>query len=77
MISLSIIGLIIIILAWLLQFLLMDKKKKIYFYFIILYALGVLLLVYDGFSSGLNDLAIANLISLAVSLAVLLKLKFY
>jgi len=71
------VGLSLIVLAWIIQFLLMDKKKKIYVSFIILYCLGVVFLVYDGFSSGLNSLAIANLISLIVSIAVLIKLKFY
>ena len=73
----ALIGLTVIIIAWTLQFLLMNKKKIIYPSFVTLYVLGVVLLVYDGFSSGLTDLAIANLISLVVSLAVLVKLKFY
>lgn len=73
----ALIGLVLIVIGWILQFLLMDKKKKISVSFVILYALGVILLVYDGFSAGLNDLAIANLISLIVSLAVLVKLRFY
>jgi hypothetical protein len=55
----------------------MDKNKKIYVSFIIVYSLGVAFLVYDSFSSNSNNLAIANLISLIVSLAVLIKLKFY
>ncbi|MDO8516911.1 MAG: hypothetical protein Q7S33_02195 [Nanoarchaeota archaeon] len=71
------IGLTLIIIGWIIQFLLMGKKKKIYASFIIIYSLGVAFLVYDGFISGLNSLAIANLISLAVSLIVLIKLKFY
>lgn len=77
MISSSVIGLTIIIIAWILQFVFMDKKKKIYPSFIIVYAIGVLILVYDGFSSGLNDLAIANLFSIIASIAVLIKLKLY
>jgi len=73
----SVIGLSIIIFAWILQFFFMNKQKKIYASFITIYALGVAFLVYDGFSSGLTNLAIANLVSLAVSLVVLVKLKFY
>ena len=73
----SFIGLTIVIIAWLVQFTLMDKKKKIYLSFIIIYSVGVCFLVYDGFSSGLTNLAIANLISLFAALAVLIKLKFY
>lgn len=72
----SLIGLTLIIVAWIFQFLFMDKKKKIYTLFVVIYILGVAFLVYDGFSSGLKELAIANLISLIVSLLVLIKLKF-
>ena len=73
MISLSIIGLSIIIIAWIFQFFSMNKTKKITSTFIIIYSLGVLVLVYDGFASGLTNLATANLISFLVSLAVLIK----
>lgn len=73
----AVIGLVLVIIAWVLQFFLMDKKKKISALFIIFYSIGVVFLVYDGFSAGLNDLAIMNLISLAASLVVLVKLKFY
>ena len=73
----AIIGLSLVVLAWILQFFFMDKKKKIYLSFVVTYIIGVAFLVYDGFSSGLNNLAIANLISLVVSLAVLVKLRFY
>jgi len=73
----SIIGLSLVVLAWIFQFFLMDKKKKISLSFVSLYSIGVIVLVYDGFSSGLNNLAIANLVSLVASLSVLVKLKFY
>ena len=45
--------------------------------FVSLYSIGVIVLVYDGFSSGFNNLVIANLASLIASLAVLVKLKFF
>jgi hypothetical protein len=73
----ALIGLTLIILAWLIQFVLMDKKRKMYASFVIIYCLGVAFLVYDGFSTGLNNLAIANLASLIVSLAVLMKLNHH
>ena len=73
MISLSLVGLSIVIIGWLVQFFSMNKNKKISKYFIILYSLGVLVLVYDGFTSDLTSLAIANLISLLVSVLVLIK----
>jgi uncharacterized membrane protein (DUF373 family) len=74
MISYSLIGLGIIVVAWLVQFFLISKKsKKINPYFVGLYALGVAVLVYDGFSSGLKNLAIANLVSLVVSVLVLVR----
>jgi hypothetical protein len=74
MISLSIIGLSIVIIGWLVQLVKMKKDKKINKYFVMIYALGVLVLVYDGFASGLTNLAIANLISLVVSSLVLVKI---
>lgn len=73
----AIIGLAIVIFAWILQFFIMDKRKKISPYFVFVYSIGVIFLVYDGFSSGLTSLAVANLVSLVVSLAVFIKLKFY
>jgi len=73
MISLSIIGLSIVIIGWLVQLVKMKKDKKINKYFVMIYALGVLVLVYDGFASGLTNLAIANLVSLVVSILVLAK----
>jgi len=75
MMNLSIIGLSIIVLGWALQLLFMGKSKKIYTSFVGTYVLGVALLVYDGFSSGLNSLTIVNFISLIVALAVLVKLN--
>ena len=72
----ALIGLILIIVAWLVQLVLMDKNNKIYLLFVVIYCIGVVFLVYDGFSSGLKSLAWANLVSLVVSLAVLIKLKY-
>lgn len=74
MISLSLIGLGIIVVSWIIQFFSMKKTKKIYLYFVIVYAIGVAVLVYDGFNSGLNDLAVANLFSLLASVLVLGKI---
>jgi len=74
MISLSLVGLTLVIIGWLIQLAKIDNNKKINKYFVKFYALGVLVLVYDGFASGLTSLAIANLVSLIVSILVLLKL---
>jgi predicted acyltransferase len=76
MISLSLVGLILVVIGWALQFILMDKNKKIYASFVLLYSFGVAFLVLDGFNSGLNSLAWANLISFFISLAVLVKLSY-
>jgi membrane-bound ClpP family serine protease len=73
MISYSLIGLSIIIISWVVLFFLIKKSKRISPIFIIIYSLGVLVLVYDGFNSGLRSLAIANLISFIVSVLVLIK----
>lgn len=69
--SLSLIGLGVIIAAWITEFFLMGKKKKISSIFIGIYIIGVGILVYDGFSSGMKELAVANLISSIVAGIVL------
>ncbi|MCK9568052.1 hypothetical protein M0R72_03810 [Candidatus Pacearchaeota archaeon] len=71
MISFSLIGLFVIIAAWIVEFFLMGKRKKINPIFMGVYILGVGILVYDGFTSNTIDLAIANLISLVVAGIVL------
>jgi hypothetical protein len=72
--SLSLIGLSVIIVAWILEFFFMGKKKKISPIFIGVYIVGAGLLVYDGFTSGANDLAVANLINSVVAGVVLGKI---
>lgn len=71
MISFSLIGLFVIIAAWIVEFFLMGKRKKINSIFMGVYIVGVGILVYDGFTSDAIDLAIANLISLVVAGVVL------
>jgi hypothetical protein len=73
MISLSLVGLSLVVIGWLVQLVKMKKDKKINKNFIILYSLGVAVLVYDGFNAELTNLAIANLVSLIVSVLVLVK----
>ncbi|MBS3141352.1 hypothetical protein J4405_04380 [Candidatus Woesearchaeota archaeon] len=76
MVNLSLIGLGIIIVSWLIQFGYMLKgQKKIKANFVIVYILGVLVLVYDGFVNGLINLAIANILSGIAALLVLIKIK--
>ena len=69
--SLTLIGLGIIILAWILEFFLMGKRKKINPIFIGVYILGAGVLVYDGFTSQNNWVAVGNLVSLVVAGIVL------
>lgn len=72
MLTLTNIGLIIIVLAWVYQFFVSLKRgRSLSINFIIIYSVGVLLLVIDGFKTGLITLAIINLISLIVALLVL------
>jgi hypothetical protein len=64
-------GLSLIILAWVLQFgKMLVSKKEVWPAFVVIYALGVILLVVDGFLSGLTTLAILNLVSFVAALAV-------
>ncbi len=71
MISLSLVGLGVVVLAWVLEFFFMGKHKKISPLFIGTYILGVGILIYDGFSSGAKEIAVANLVSLVVAGIVL------
>jgi hypothetical protein len=73
--SLSIIGLILIVIGWLIQASYMFKgQKTIKPLFVIAYMIGVLLLIIDGFMSNLISLAIFNLISMIVAGLVLILL---
>jgi hypothetical protein len=71
MISLTLIGLSIIVLAWVLEFFFMGKRKKISPVFIGVYILGAGVLVYDGFISKEIEMGIINLLSLVVAAVVL------
>jgi len=69
-------GLVIIIIAWIIQLMaVLKKNKEIKQEFVIGYAMGVALLVIDGFMNNLTMLASLNLICIVVSIAVLIKLK--
>ena len=73
--NLVIIGLGIISLAWLIQFIYMiQKKNKINFYFVLVYIIGVAVLAYNGFISGSSTMAIAELVSLIASALVFIAL---
>jgi hypothetical protein len=74
MISFSFIGLIIIVIAWLIQLVSMHKSNKINPFFVSGYALGVLFLVYAGFSANMITLAVGNLMSFIVSVFILVLL---
>ena len=69
----SYIGLALIIVGWVVQFLKKDKNIDIKFLF--LYILGVVLLAIDGFMSGLIELAVLNVLSGTAAIAVLIKLR--
>jgi hypothetical protein len=66
-ISLSLMGFAVIIISWILEFFFMGKRKKINPIFIGVYILGVGIMVYDGFTSGAYEIAVANLISCVVA----------
>ena len=72
---LSILGLVLIIAGWLIQFYHMKKSKEIRKEFVITYGIGVLMLVIDGFRNGILILALLNLVSLVVAALVLEKIK--
>ena len=71
MVPLNLIGLSVIVLAWILEFFFMGKRKKISPIFIGVYIIGVGVLVYDGFTSKAIELGIVNLLSLVAAAIVL------
>lgn len=64
----SSVGLVLIILAWLIQFI--SKEKVMKKEFLILYCLGVVALSVDAFLSGISLLAILQLVSSVSAFAV-------
>lgn len=74
--TLSVIGLLIIVAAWGLQFLSVSKKNKsLNPVFLIIYAIGAVLLTIDGFNTGLNQMAVLNLVAVLFAFLTLNKIK--
>lgn len=69
----TVLGLILIVLGWLIQ--LASKGKEVKVGFVLTYAVGVALLAFDGFRTGLADLAALNSISFIAAMAVLYKTR--
>jgi len=68
-------GLSLVIIAWVFQLLATLKgSKNIQPQFVLFYLIGVIFLIIDGFSAGLNDIAFLNLVCLLVSLALFVRL---
>jgi len=66
-------GLSFITIAWLLQLLkLLRQSKKVSLALLGVYALGVVLLIIDGFANGMESLGYYNISSLLASLTVFL-----
>lgn len=73
---LSVIGLLLIAAGWLMQYLRMEKgKQDIVPGFVAINCLGIALLVYDSFATGLADVAAMNVLTLAASILVFSRLK--
>jgi|GEM_PF-1006454 len=71
----ALLGLTLIIIAWIMQLLATIKgSKSIQPQFVLFYLIGVIFLVIDGFAAGLNDVAFLNIVCLLVSLAVFIRL---
>lgn len=70
----TVLGLILIAVAWFIQLMFTShKKKNLDNLFLFIYGLGSLVLVYDSFTSGMTEVAILNLCVAALSAAVLFK----
>ncbi|MEI8364364.1 MAG: hypothetical protein WCF78_02820 [archaeon] len=71
----ALLGLTLVIVAWVMQLLSTIKgSKSIQPQFVLFYLIGVIFLVIDGFISGLNDIAFLNLVCLLISFAVFVRL---
>jgi len=71
----ALLGLTLVIVAWIMQLLSTIKgSKSIQPQFVLFYLIGVIFLVIDGFSAGLNDIAFLNIVCLLVSFAVFIRL---
>lgn len=72
----SSLGLIMIAVAWLIQFLLMTKKdKSVQNLFLFIYGLGSLVLVYDALMMGQTEAGIMNVAIAGLAAAVLFKIN--
>lgn len=73
MINLSILGLSIVSIAWIIQFFGMNKRREISKAFLITYVVGVLFLIVDAYNSKRVDIAIINAVALLLAAGVLYK----
>ncbi len=72
--SIFILGLVLLVVAWVIQFSQVKKgNKEVNKYFLITYSIGLLLIVVDGLMQGLILAPILNLLALLLILAVLIK----
>lgn len=71
MIPLNLIGLGVIVVSWILEFIFMGKRKKVSPIFVGAYIIGVGILVYDAFVSDSIALGIVQLLSLVAAAVVL------
>lgn len=73
---LTTIGLTLIVIGWIVQFSsVLQSGREISRFFVILYTLGVLLLVIDGYMNKQTTMASLNLISLLLAGFIVFKLK--
>ena len=74
--QLDVIGLAIIAMAWIIQFMYMKKKDPgVQPLVIFTYVTGVLLLAIDGYMDGVTNIIAFNLISAAAALTVLMRIN--
>lgn len=72
----SSLGLVMITVAWLIQFLLTGHKEKgVQNIFLFIYGLGSMVLVYDAAVSGMIESAVLNLAIAALAAAVMYKVN--
>ncbi|MFA5049476.1 MAG: hypothetical protein WC501_00550 [Candidatus Micrarchaeia archaeon] len=72
----SLMGLVLIAIGWLIQFFYMrDGKRKISNSFIIINCIGIIILIINAYLSGAYEIAFGNVLTFAAAFAVLYKIK--
>jgi len=76
MVETALLGLGLVVIAWIIQLVYSWKgSKEIKNRFLVIYAVGIALLVIDGYRTGMKSVAIFNLISLVIAMIIFIRVS--